>query len=234
MTVFIAAPAALVSGLGMSPALSTRFKRLSKVFSIQVARSLHFLVLVWFLSFIVMHVTMVVATGLLRTLNHMFAARDDNGWVGFVVFAVAMVLCVSCWVAATPFTLRHPRVVQRVGFALIGPVEHLFEHIDSSPGEYAESDISTYFWHNGRYPDSTTYQALAESNFAEYRLRMRPLTGWVIDTTVPRATTCGSCSRSTMPLMGPQETVAALSNATHSALLRPASACVSSAASSLR
>lgn len=172
VTVFIAAPAALVSGLGMSPALSTRFKRLSKVFSIQVARSLHFLVLVWFLSFIVMHVTMVVATGLLRNLNHMFAARDDNGWVGFVVFAVAMVLCVSCWVAATPFTLRHPRVVQRVGFALIGPVEHLFEHIDSSPGEYAESDISPYFWHNGRYPDSDAYQALAESNFAEYRLRI--------------------------------------------------------------
>jgi DMSO/TMAO reductase YedYZ molybdopterin-dependent catalytic subunit len=27
------------------------------------------------------------------------------------------------WVAATPFTLRQPRVVQRVGFALIGPAQ---------------------------------------------------------------------------------------------------------------
>ncbi len=45
ITVFVAAPVALITGLGMSPALSTRFKRVSKVLSIQAARSLHFLVL---------------------------------------------------------------------------------------------------------------------------------------------------------------------------------------------
>ena len=56
------------------------------------------------------------------------------------------------WVAATPLTLRHPRVVQRVGYALIGPAQRLFEHVDFSPGEYTEKDISPYFWHNGRYP----------------------------------------------------------------------------------
>jgi thiosulfate reductase cytochrome b subunit len=39
----------------MAPALSTRFKRVSKPFSIQTARSLHFLVLTWFLLFIVAH-----------------------------------------------------------------------------------------------------------------------------------------------------------------------------------
>ena len=53
ITVFVAAPLALLTGLGMSPALSTRFRKISSVFSIQVARSLHFLVLCWFLLFIV-------------------------------------------------------------------------------------------------------------------------------------------------------------------------------------
>ena len=48
VTVFLAAPLALITGLGMSPALSTRFRRISSLFSIQVARSLHFLVLCWF------------------------------------------------------------------------------------------------------------------------------------------------------------------------------------------
>lgn len=172
ITVFVAAPLAMISGLGMSPALSTRFKRISKVLSIQTARSLHFLVLVWFLTFIVMHVTMVFATGLLRNLNHMFAARDSNGWVGFIVFAVAMTVCAIGWIAATPFTLRHPRVVQKVGATLIGPVEHLFAHLDSTPGEYDESDISPYFWHNGTYPDSAEYTALLDSNFVDYRLRI--------------------------------------------------------------
>ena len=83
VTIFVAAPLALITGLGMSPALSTRFKRISKVLSIQTARSLHFLVLVWFLVFIVMHVTLVFTTGLLNNLNHVYAARNDDSWIGF-------------------------------------------------------------------------------------------------------------------------------------------------------
>ncbi|MDQ2795689.1 MAG: cytochrome b/b6 domain-containing protein, partial [Actinomycetota bacterium] len=48
ITIFIAAPLAFLTGLGMSPALSTRLKPISRLFSIQVARSPHFLVLCWF------------------------------------------------------------------------------------------------------------------------------------------------------------------------------------------
>ena len=115
ITIFIAAPLAFITGLGMSPALSTRFKRVSRVLSIQTARSLHFLVLVWFLLFIVIHVTLVFTTGLLNNLNHVYAGRDDDSWVGFWIFAASMAVVIVGWVAATPFTLRHPRVVQRVG-----------------------------------------------------------------------------------------------------------------------
>lgn len=170
VTVFVAAPLALLSGLGMSPALSTRFKRLSKVLSIQVARSIHFLVMVWFVVFIIAHVTMVFTTGMLENLNHMFAARNADTWIGFVVFLIAMAVTSAAWLAATPFTLLHPRVVQATGRRLIGPMEELFSHIDSTPGEYGEEDISPYFWHNGRYPDSDEYRALASHGFRDYRL----------------------------------------------------------------
>ncbi|WP_427018755.1 molybdopterin-dependent oxidoreductase [Pseudarthrobacter sp. P1] len=169
-TVFLAAPAALVTGLGMSPALSTRFHRISKVLSIQVARSLHFLVLCWFLLFIVVHVTLVATTGALRNLNHMYASQDTESWTGFWIFAASMVVVIVAWVAATPFTYRHPRVVQRVGFALIGPVQRLFEHIDSAPGRYTEKDVSPYFWANGRVPDSDEYLSLQAGGFADYKL----------------------------------------------------------------
>ncbi len=175
ITVFIAAPLALITGLGMSPALSTRFKRISRIFSIQTARSLHFLVLIWFLIFVVIHVTFVFTTGLLVNLNHIYAGRTDGGWVGFWLFAVSMVIAVAGWVAATPFTIRHPRVVQRVGQAIVGPVQHLFEHVDPKPGEYSEKDISPYFWHNGQYPDSDEYKALFDGNFVDYRLRINGL-----------------------------------------------------------
>jgi thiosulfate reductase cytochrome b subunit len=175
VTVFVAAPLALITGLGMSPALSTHFRRVSKPLSIQTARSLHFLVLAWFLVFIVVHVALVFMTSLLPNLNHMYAARDGHGWLGLWIFLASMVIVVVGWVAATPFTLRHPRVVQRVGFALIGPVQRLFEHLDSAPGEYSEKDISPYFWHNGHYPDSDEYKALFDQNFAGYRLRISGL-----------------------------------------------------------
>ncbi|MEJ7743793.1 MAG: molybdopterin-dependent oxidoreductase [Nocardioidaceae bacterium] len=73
---------------------------------------------------------------------HLRRTRRRQSWAGFWIFAASMVVVIVGWVAATPFTLRHPRVVQRVGYALIGPVQRLFEHVDSTPGEYTEKDIS--------------------------------------------------------------------------------------------
>jgi sulfoxide reductase catalytic subunit YedY len=175
VTVFVAAPLALITGLGMSPALSTRFRRVSRLLSIQTARSLHFLVLVWFLVFIVIHVTFVFTTGLLANLNHVYAGRTDGGWLGFWLFAASMLVVAVGWAAATPLTLRHPRAVQRAGQAIVGPLQHLFEHVDPKPGQYTEKDISPYFWHNGQYPDSDEYKALFDGGFAGYRLRVEGL-----------------------------------------------------------
>ena len=175
ITVFVAAPLALITGLGMSPALSTRFRRISKVFSIQLARSVHFFVMVWFVVFIVMHVTLVFTTGVLRNLNAMFASRDSSGWLGFWIFSLAMTVVVVGWVLASPVTLRHPRVIQRVGNAMVGPLQRWFEKVQVRPGEYSEKDISPYFWHNGHYPDSDEYRALMAGGFADYRLRVNGL-----------------------------------------------------------
>jgi thiosulfate reductase cytochrome b subunit len=172
VTVFVAAPLALITGLGMSPALSTRIKPVSRVLSIQVARSLHFLVLVWFLLFVTIHVTLVFTTGLLRNLNHIYAGRNDSSWIGFGIFCAVLVLLIVAWVAATPVTLRHPRTVQRVGYALIGPLQRLFQHVDATPGEYREKDLSPYFWHNGAFPTTDDYRRLYDEGFASWRLQV--------------------------------------------------------------
>jgi DMSO/TMAO reductase YedYZ molybdopterin-dependent catalytic subunit/thiosulfate reductase cytochrome b subunit len=171
-TIFIAAPAALVTALGMSPALSMRLTAISKRLNLQHARSLHFLVLAYFIFFIIVHVTLVFATDALRNLNHMFAARDDTSWIGFWIFAAAMVVVAIGWVAATPFTIRHPRVVQRVGYALVGPFQRLLENLDPKPGAFTEKDISPYFWHNGRLPETVEYKELEKNDFKDWRLRV--------------------------------------------------------------
>jgi methionine sulfoxide reductase catalytic subunit len=175
ITVFIAAPLALLSGLGMSPALSTRIRPVSRVLNIQVARSLHFLVWAWFVFFIVVHTALAVTTGALANLNHITTGREGSSWLGLWLFAAWMAVVIVGWVAATPLTLRRPRLIQRVGSALLGPTERLFEHLDPKPGQYTEKDISTYFWHNGRYPDSAEYKRLAARGFADYTLRITGL-----------------------------------------------------------
>lgn len=186
ITVFIAAPAAVITGLGMSPALSTRFHRISSVLSIQLARTLHFLVMCWFLFFILIHVTLVLTTGALRNLNHMYASNDGDSWLGFGIFAASMVVAAVAWVAATPMTYRHPRVVQRVGFALIGPAQRLFEHIDSRPGRYTDEDISPFFWANGRVPESDEYLALQADEFRDYRLSVYGLVDNPVELSLPQ------------------------------------------------
>lgn len=171
-TVFIAAPAAVITGLGMSPAVSMRLTGISKRLNIQLARSLHFLVMAYFVAFILVHVTLVFATDAVRNFNHMFAARDGSGLAGFWVFAVAMALTTVAWVWATPFTYRHPRVVQRIGYALIGPLQRLFEYVNPEPGAFTEKDISPHFWHNGTYPETVEYKELLAGDFTDWRLHV--------------------------------------------------------------
>lgn len=91
---------------------------------------------VWFVLFITIHVALVVTTGVLANLNHITSGRDDSSWLGFWLFAAWMAVVIVGWVAATPLTLRRPRLIQRVGSALLGPTQRLFEHIDPKPGQY--------------------------------------------------------------------------------------------------
>ena len=76
--------------------------RLSRRFTTGTSRAVHVPVMVSFVAFTVVHVTLVLATGALRNLNHMFAVNDGEGWAGFVVFAVSVVVMVGGWFAAHP------------------------------------------------------------------------------------------------------------------------------------
>jgi DMSO/TMAO reductase YedYZ molybdopterin-dependent catalytic subunit len=66
-------------------------------------------------------------------------------------------------------------VVQRVGFALVGPLQWLFQHVDATPGEYRDDDISPYFWPNGAFPTSDEYNRLFDEGFATSRLKVHGL-----------------------------------------------------------
>ena len=105
-TVFIAAPLAFITGLRMSSAWPKKAQGLNKAYPIEWARAVHFPVMVYFVAFIVVHVFLVLATGALRNLNHMYGVRDDDGWFGFWVFLASVVVMVAAWFLARPIFLR--------------------------------------------------------------------------------------------------------------------------------
>jgi thiosulfate reductase cytochrome b subunit len=106
VTVFIAAPLAFITGLRMSSAWPKKAAGLNKAFPIEWARAVHFPVMIYFVAFIVVHVFLVLATGALRNLNHMYGVRDDDGWFGFWVFVASVVVMVAAWFLARPIFLR--------------------------------------------------------------------------------------------------------------------------------
>ncbi|MGH7934886.1 MAG: cytochrome b/b6 domain-containing protein, partial [Candidatus Binataceae bacterium] len=90
MTIFIAAPLAIITGLMQGPAIANRTGWLGRILHRQAARSIHFLVMCYFVAFIFVHVTMIFVTGLRGNLDHMFAGANNNGNAGFIIFGVAI------------------------------------------------------------------------------------------------------------------------------------------------
>lgn len=105
-TVFIAAPLAFITGLRMSGAWPKDATKLNKVYKIELARAVHFPVMLYFVFFIIVHVTLVLATGALRNLNHMYGGSDEVNWWGFSIFAISLVVMAAAWVLAQPLFLR--------------------------------------------------------------------------------------------------------------------------------
>lgn len=171
LTVFVFAPLAFITGMLQAPAVAARFGLASGPANRQVARSLHFLVLVWMIVFILMHTVMVYATGFVGNLNHIVFGTDTESNRALVIYLVVMAVIVMLWLVASPFTLRHPRLVQRVGRRAVGWIKGLMEWIHPR-ATYTEQDISPYFWTNGALPTSPEYRRLRDGGWRDYTLRI--------------------------------------------------------------
>ncbi|WP_181578191.1 molybdopterin-dependent oxidoreductase [Arthrobacter sp. AQ5-05] len=176
VTVFIAAPPDLLTGLGMYPALSTKFRWISRFFSIQVARSLPFLV-------------PGVVPGVHRDARvaghrHRCAAQPEHdvgqqgraARVGRLPDLRALAGCHDGVLGGGhPVQPPAPAGGPAGGLRAQRARQRLFEHLDSKPGRYTEKDISPYLWHNGKYPVGEDHQQLSDGNLAEYRLQISGL-----------------------------------------------------------
>lgn len=104
--VFVIAPFALLTGLRMSPSWPKAAPVLNRLYPAGLARALHFPIMLVFVAFILVHVTLVLSTGALRNLNHMYATTEEVNWPGFWIFAGSLVLMIVAWIALRPMSLR--------------------------------------------------------------------------------------------------------------------------------
>lgn len=95
ITIFIAAPLAVISGVRFSTWWPQKAEKINKLYPVEWARKLHFPVAIYFALFIIGHVLLVFLTGALANLNAMFTSREATDWWGLVVAVVAVAITVG-------------------------------------------------------------------------------------------------------------------------------------------
>ena len=172
-TIFFMAPLSILTGLAMSPALVNRFPKYTRIFGgRQGARSVHFLMLVGFIAFVVVHVTLVVLTGFARNMNHIVLGVDDDRPAGMVLGFIGIGAVLLSWVAAHYISWYLPRGLQHAQKALTEPVKMLTLDRLIPEEHYTREQISPYFWPNGKMPEREDWKRLAADGFKDYRLKI--------------------------------------------------------------
>lgn len=175
--IFILAPVAMLSGMSMSPAIESRFHWLPKLFgNRQGARSVHFLMMLSYVVFIIIHVTLVAATGLARNMNHITIGTDNtSSTTGLYIGIGILLFTIVVFVYAHWVSWNRPRWVQRTSDFINRNLWLLtINKLKPSP-YYKKEDISPFFWPNGNLPISEEWKNLAKNKFRDYKLKVAGL-----------------------------------------------------------
>ena len=172
--VFLLGPFMLLTGAAMSPAIEARFPWYIKLFGgKQGARSLHFLSLVAFILFIIVHTALVLIVHFQDNIRNI-VLDNQNGSFGLAlaIAVIALIIVAAIYAWASVYTTRHRRQMQHALGVVVDPVRHALLHREVSKQRYSHSDITSYFWVNGEPPDTDEYERLAEHNFEDWELEV--------------------------------------------------------------
>ena len=171
--VFIFGVLAIATGISMSPAVVNRFPWYARMFGgRQAARSIHFLTMLSFLAFLVVHVTLIVMTGFARNMNHIVMGTDDGNEIGMYLGFVGIGVVIASWFVAHYVSWHHPRGLQRALKAVTYPMQLLTLNRLMPEQKYSEDQISPFFWPNGKMPVREDWKCMAENKFKDFRLRV--------------------------------------------------------------
>jgi DMSO/TMAO reductase YedYZ molybdopterin-dependent catalytic subunit/thiosulfate reductase cytochrome b subunit len=171
--VFILAPATILTGLAMSPALVNRFSWYRRLpGNRQIGRSLHFLLLCAYIAFVIVHVAMVIISGFARNMNHIVIGTDFNSLTGMTIGLLGIGVIIAFNLGANWISWYKPRLLQHIVNLVVNPVVHATLGGHAPRAQYTPADISPFFWPNGRMPGAERWKTLAADGFKAYRLRV--------------------------------------------------------------
>jgi methionine sulfoxide reductase catalytic subunit len=198
-TIFVMAPLSILTGMAMSPALVNRFPRYAKLFGgRQAARSIHFLMLVGFLAFVVVHVTLVALTGFARNMNHIVLGTDDQRPTGTILGFIGIGVVLLCWIAAHYISWYFPRGLQHAQKAITEPMKLLTLDRLIPRQHYTREQISPYFWPNGKMPVREDWKQLAADGFKSYKLKVSGMVGNPVELSIDEMRALGAEESITM------------------------------------
>ncbi len=171
--VLVFGPLSILTGMAMSPALANRFPFYLRLFGgRQAARSIHFLLLLGYLAFLIVHVTLVVLTGFARNMNHIVLGTDDQRPLGMILGFVGIAVVMISWVVAHYASWKFPRLLQHIQKAVSQPLRLATLNRLAPRERYTKEQISPYLWPNGKRPEREDWRRLAADNFRDYKLKV--------------------------------------------------------------
>ncbi len=173
--IFILSPLMVLTGLAMSPALIGRFPKYLIIFgnSRQIARSIHFLGMVAFSLFALVHITIAMVFHFTTSVTRITLGNgSDNILLGITILFSALILLVAFNVWITFFTLADQMRLRRILTAFYIPVERFLFGWMESRQHYKKSQISPFFRVNGYPPKTSEYENFASHNFEDWKLKV--------------------------------------------------------------
>jgi len=173
--IFILPPLQILAGIAMSPAFDNEHKWYPRLFgNRQGARSVHFILMIAFIAFFAGHMVLVLSTGAARNLNGIVLNQDVAQASGVWLTILGVVFALALTQAAVWFSWHYPRTLQRFTAVTVSPILSLLFDREAK-AQYPASEISPYFWPNGKEPDSDEWRTLVAGEFRDYRLKVTGL-----------------------------------------------------------
>lgn len=173
--VFILAPLAILTGLALSPALVARHRGILKLFGDrrQVARSLHFIAMVLFSLFIIVHITISIGFHFYDSIKQITLGNSNVDFaLALTIFLMALILLVVFNIWVSFITLGDQmRVRDRLTSFYTPVVRVLFGRMKSTQ-HYTKKDISPFFRVNGYPPTTEEYERLKANDFKDWKLKV--------------------------------------------------------------